>query len=386
MTTTIDIFDPESYTDVRRPAMEAAGLPFETYTSREWFEREIDRIFMSAWTLVCRADEIPEPGDYQYFEFLSEPIMIVRGKDGEVRAFSASCRHRGSPIVSESGKCSVFRCPYHSWTYALDGTLLGGPPEMQETKNFDKSGYGLTSIRLEEWAGFLFVNLSNDGPSLAEHLGDMPEKLSSYSLENMRTTHRLTYDVACNWKLYAENFMEEYHVATVHQKTIEEVLPTSVWEVEEVGGDYFSLYGRSPGSLALLKGDEGFEEMPGLAPKEKEGSYIILANPYNGFGFTVDMCWWVTIVPVSVEETRLQVGICFPEETTARDDFDQIAQNYYHRLDVTLGEDNAISELQQRGTRSRVNKRVGRLSYRERLVHDIANYVLDRVLEPVEAS
>ena len=376
------IFDPQLYEDVRAPAMRAGGLPFYTYTSDDWYDREMERIFSRDWIYVCRADEIPETGDYVFFEFLNEPIVVVRGKDMQIRAFSASCRHRGTPIVHESGNCRVFRCPYHSWTYALDGELLGGPPEMQETENFDKSAYGLIGIPCDAWDGFVFINLDREAKSLTEFLGDLPEKLHNYDLDEMRCTERWSYDLECNWKIYVENAMEEYHVATVHQKTIQETLPMSVWSVEDdPQGSYMSMYGKMPGSLALLKGDVGLPAINTLGEKEANGSYIILTLPNTTFGFTIDTCWWLQVIPVSPERSEIRVGAAFPRTSVERPDFEEIAQNYYKRWRTTLDEDNEISELQQRGVRTRLNYRVGRISYRETLVHEIANYVLDRVLD-----
>jgi choline monooxygenase len=380
------IFGPARYEDIRVAPMQAAGLPFYTYTSPEWFEREIDRIFMKEWIFACRVEDVPKAGDYHYFEFINEPVVIVRGKDEVIRAFSASCRHRGTPIVSDHGSCKILRCPYHSWTYALDGTLLGGPPEMHETENFDKSAYGLIPIRLEVWAGFVYITLNPAAAPLKEFLGDLPEKLAPYNLADMRVAWRTRYDLSCNWKIYVENAMEEYHVATVHLKTIQETLPMSAWGIDESHGEYMAMYGRMPGSLALLKGSEGFDEIATLGEKERNGSYIILTNPNTMFGFTVDTCWWLQILPVAPGKTTVLVGACFPSAACDRPDFKERASVYYERWRTTLEEDNAISELQQKGVRTRLNYRVGRLSHRELLVHTIANYILDRVVEDADVA
>jgi phenylpropionate dioxygenase-like ring-hydroxylating dioxygenase large terminal subunit len=377
---TTGLFNPKLYAATRRPTMEASGLPGWCYTSPDWYAREIDRLFFKEWLFVGRADQIPNPGDYMSLDILEEPLVIVRDQQQQVRAFSASCRHRGTRIVSGQGSCRTFRCPYHAWTYSLEGELLG-TPEMKQTKEFDRSRYGLVSVRLETWDGFLFINFDPNAASLGEFLGDLPATLARYRFADMVCTRVIFYDLACNWKVYVENAMEVYHVAFVHQKTIEEVLPTSVWSTVPSRGSYINLYGAAPGSLALLEGDRGFPPIQGLGDKELGGSYIPLIYPNTMLGVTVDCAWWLQILPTGPERTRVGVGSCFPRTTAARPDFAETAERYYKRWDATIPEDNWISELQQQGLRSRLN-RPGRYSYREELVHTIANYVLDRVLDP----
>jgi phenylpropionate dioxygenase-like ring-hydroxylating dioxygenase large terminal subunit len=375
-----DLFDPTRFAATRRPALEASGLPAFCYTSPAWYAREVERIFLREWIFVGRADQIPHPGDYLAVEIAGEPLVVVRDQQGEIRAFSASCRHRGTRIVSADGHARAFRCPYHAWTYALDGQLIGCA-EMQRTRDFDRSRYGLVPIALERWAGFLFVRLSPEGPGLAAFLGDLPERLAGYRLDEMVCTRRVTYDLACNWKVYVENAMEVYHVPFVHGKTIEETVPMSVWTEEEARGSYIILYGAAPGSLALLEGDEGFPPIEGLPEKLAAGSYIPLIYPSTMLGCTIDTMWWLQILPGGPERTWVTVGSCFPRATVARPDFATVAARYYTRWDTTIPEDNAISALQQQGLRARLS-RPGRYSYREVLVHDIATYVLDRVLDP----
>ncbi len=378
---TDSMFDPARFAATRRPAMEASSLPGFCYRSPEWYEREIERIFMREWLFVGREEQIPAPGDYFSMDLVEEPIVVVRGQDRRVRAFSASCRHRGTRIVEPGeGHCTAFRCPYHAWTYALSGELLGAP-EMQQTRQFDKRDFGLVPLAVDTWDGFLFVKFTPGGPGLSEFLGDLPDRLARYRMGDMVCTRRVTWDVACNWKVYVENAMEAYHVAFVHRKTIEETLPMNVWRAEEARGSYIILYGAAPGSLALLEGDSGFPMIEGLGQKELAGSYIPLIYPSTMLGCTVDCMWYLQILPAGPERTRVVVGSCFPRTTTQRSDFEQVASVYYKRWDATIPEDNWISERQQRGLRGRLT-RPGRFSYREDLVPAIANYVLDRVLPP----
>ena len=142
------MFSPTLYTAVRRPLLEAETMPPWCYTSPDFYEREVERIFHREWNFIGRADRIPNPGDYFTLEFAGVPLVVVRGRDGAVRAFSNVCRHRGARIMSGEGNAKSLRCPYHSWNYALDGRLERAP-EMHDTRGFDPGDYGLKPVRLE---------------------------------------------------------------------------------------------------------------------------------------------------------------------------------------------------------------------------------------------
>jgi phenylpropionate dioxygenase-like ring-hydroxylating dioxygenase large terminal subunit len=373
-----NLFDPARYADVRKPLLEAETLPPDCYISEDFFKREVETIFMKVWNFIGREDRVPNPGDYAAFEFVGVPIVLVRGRDKKVRAFSNSCRHRGAKVMQSDGNCTVMSCPYHAWTYAIDDGRLIGAMEMDETEGFAKKDFGLIELRLETWAGFLFINFDHEAAPLSDWLGDLPEVLASYNLETMVTTRRVEYDLDCNWKVYVENAMESYHVPTVHQQTLQKQnrdhnppIPTN--------GEYCGLLTRHTGSRALLPGAKGFPYIPTLEGPAAEGTYYVLINPSTMFGLTFDCMWWLELHPVSAEKTKLIVGSCFPKETTERDDFDELVGNYYDRWEKSIVEDNVISDIQQIGLRSPFVK-PGRFSYMEPLVHTIDNWVLDRVL------
>src|SRR5262249_45082868 len=148
-----------------------------------------------------------------------DPVIIVRDRNDKVRAFANCCRHRGTRLLDGKGNCRVITCPYHGWSYALDGNLVGSPA-MEKTLNFDKKTYGLHGLRLETWDGFIFVSFDASVPSLSEYLGDLPERLRSYNMADMVCVRRREYNLACNWKIYLENAMEDYHTPTVHRQSI----------------------------------------------------------------------------------------------------------------------------------------------------------------------
>jgi phenylpropionate dioxygenase-like ring-hydroxylating dioxygenase large terminal subunit len=376
-----DIFDPSLYESVRRPPLEAETLPPWAYTSQEFYDREVDRIFMKVWNFVGRADHIPDPGDYFTLDFVGVPIVIVRDGAGRVRAFVNSCRHRGSILVDGEGRCRAFKCPYHSWVYSLEGELLGAP-EMDRTVAFDPARYPLMPIRLETWAGFLFVNFDPNAEPLTSYLGDLPDNLAGHTGADLVCVRRKVYALKCNWKLFAENAKESYHIATVHRKTINQYASTEIakYDAVAVRGQYAMSYAQHPGtSMALLKGDAGFPVMETLVGRAREGTFSPFIFPSTYIAATIDTVWYLELHPQGPDRTILVHGACFPRTVVARPDFDEVVKNYYKRWDITIEEDNAISEMQQRGVSSPISSQ-GRFCFRESVVHQIDNWVLDRVL------
>ncbi|MBS0224064.1 MAG: aromatic ring-hydroxylating dioxygenase subunit alpha [Proteobacteria bacterium] len=371
------ILEPNLYQGVRKPVDEAETLPTTSYYSEEFYKAEVDKLFMKVWNFVGRDDCVPKPGDYFTIDFAGVPIILTRDQSNRVRAFANTCRHRGCQIVEGSGNSKALVCPYHGWTYGLSGELLAAP-EMQLTKNFDRGDYGLKPIRLETWEGFLFVNFDPAAGSLMEYLGDLPERLRSYNFADMKMTRRKEYMLACNWKIYVENAMEAYHVPMVHMKTLHKQRRETPPPVPSKG-NWVGLYVKHKGSRALLDGDVGFPPIKTLEGMAAEGSHYPLIYPSTMFGCTTDCMWWLELHPQGPEKTKLIVGSCFPKETVARDDFDEVVERYYKRWDISIPEDNAISELQQKGIRSPLAS-AGRLSHMEPLVHSIANWTLDKVL------
>ena len=371
------LFAPSSYGGVRRGLLEAETMPAWCYTSERFYRREVERIFMKVWNFIGRGDRIAKAGDYFTLEFAGVPVIVVRGTDGEVRAFANTCRHRGSLVAVGEGNCRAFRCPYHSWAYGLDGALLSAP-EMEQSAGFDGQAHGLVALRLESWGGFLFLNFDAEAASLRSYLGDLPEVLAAYNFDDMVCVRRKQYDIACNWKIYVENAMEAYHVPTVHRSTLQRQKGAFA-QPQPTRGAWIALFKEHEGSRALLTGDVGFPRIESLDGNAAKGTYYPLIYPSTMFGATTDCMWWLELHPLSATRTRLIVGSCFPRKTVARHDFDEVVQRYYKRWDISVPEDNAISALQQKGLTSPFN-RAGRLSHLEPLVHAIDNWVLDRVV------
>ena len=376
MTTTENMFDPVHYEKARLPLLDAETLPPWCYTSQQFYDREVDRIFKRTWNFLGREDEVANPGDYVTHDLFGESVIVIRDRAGKVRAFVNSCRHRGTRLLQGKGSCRAITCPYHGWGYNLNGDLVG-IPGMEETHDFDRQQYGLHPIRLETWDGFIFVNFRADAAGLMDHLGDLPERLKSYSLADMVCVRRREYDLACNWKIYIENAMEDYHTPVVHKQSI----GAQITSPEISRGEWGGIYMPAERTIAVLPADLGhaFPPISTLSGKPAEGTYFLVIYPCTFFATTQDCMWWLQQFPQGPERTKLIIGSCFPRATVARSDFAERLQYYFKRWDKSVPEDNAISEFQQLGIRSSY-ARPGRLSAREPLVRDIANWVLDRAL------
>jgi phenylpropionate dioxygenase-like ring-hydroxylating dioxygenase large terminal subunit len=377
-----NIFDPKHYEGVRKPLLEAETMPAFTYTSPEFYQREVNRIWHKIWNFIGSADQIANNGDYFTLSFTGVPVIVLRDQDGQIRAFANTCRHRGSELLEGRGNCKLIVCPYHSWSYELNGKLRGAP-DMDKTAAFNKSDYALTPIAVDTWGNFLFINFDPHPEPLKKHLGNLPEKLGPYRLESMALARRKTYELDCNWKLFVENAKESYHIATVHRATINQYASAKAagYWVEEATGDYVVTFAQHEGSMALLKGATGFPTIESLyGRREAGGTYAPLLYPSTYLACTIDCAWYLEMHPISANKTRMVHGALFPRDRLERPDFEQIASNYYQRWDITIEEDILASVRQQRGLETPFAP-PGRFSHREPLVHQIDNWILDRVID-----
>jgi choline monooxygenase len=369
------LFDPDLYASVRKPLLEAEALPAWCYTSDEFYRREVESIFGKCWNFVARVDELPSPGSYLVFDLIGESVIIVRDQDNEVRAFVNSCRHRGTRLLEGTGECRLITCPYHAWAFAPSGKLVAAPG-MEDSKNFNFNEWGLIPVRLETWAGYMFICFDTKAPPLNEYLGDLPEKFASYNLDEMICVRRQEYELACNWKIFVENAIEDYHTPTVHRKSIGK----QVTEREDTRGNWDAIHHPSDKTIAILPGDTTpFPHIEGLTGRTATGTYFTAIYPSTFFATTQDCMWWLQTIPLGPRRMRVIHGACFPRSTVARGDFGDVVERYYRRWDKSIPEDNGIAEQQQAGLESSL-ARPGRLSIREPLVHAMANWILDRVL------
>ena len=191
-------------------------LPARAYVERDVFEAELDNVFARSWIFVCPERVVAEPGSFATANVAGEPVAVVRGDDGELRALSNVCRHRAMQILSGTGRCpKVLRCPYHGWTYRQDGQLAA-VPEARGFAALDREGVRLPTFRVESLAGLVFVSLDGDLPPLAEWFGDARERLESLGIAGLKAKGPLVVEYPYNWKNLADNYLEGYHIPIGH--------------------------------------------------------------------------------------------------------------------------------------------------------------------------
>ena len=197
-------------------------LPAPLYFRPETLEDEKKRLFPSTWQVVGHLRQAASPGDYFTVDLIGEPLLIARGEDGKLRAFYNVCRHRAGNPASGCGNRKLFRCGYHGWTYRLDGSLIS-TPEFEGVEDFNPREFGLAPVRVEEWFNLIFVNLDPEARPLCECLGEMPVQAGKFDFAAMKFSERRTYEMNCNWKTYIDNYLEGYHVPSVHPSLNREI-------------------------------------------------------------------------------------------------------------------------------------------------------------------
>lgn len=201
------------------PFERARAMPPEVYTSEAFLQAELDRVFRREWLCLGRADALAEPGDYLAWDIAGQPVAVVRDRDGALRALSNVCLHRMSTLLQGRGRVRAIVCPYHAWTYNLDGSLRGAPA-MTRNEAFDRNNYRLPELRCEEWLGWVFVTLNPDAEPVASGLAEVAEMVGDFGMEGYVETFFESHVWDTNWKVLAENFMESYHLPVCHAATI----------------------------------------------------------------------------------------------------------------------------------------------------------------------
>jgi Rieske 2Fe-2S family protein len=351
-------------------------LPARYYTDAGVFQREMDRFFWNMWIGVGRAEEVACPGDYVLRSIAGDSVIVTRGPDTRVRAFFNVCRHRGTRLCIEAhGRFDgSIQCPYHAWTYGLDGALVAAP-NMEGVAGFDKAQYPLTSLAVAEWEGHLFLNGAASPASLDGQLGELPGKMRPWSMGDLKRARRITYDVKANWKLIIANYSECMHCPVIHpalQKLSHYLSGRNDPATPTYVGGRMDL--REGVGTMNTDGQLRRPTLPGLSSDEHRRQVLYYALlPNLLLSLHPDYVMTHTLWPVACDRTEIVCEWHFHPEAIEAAGFDPAdAVDFW---DMTNRQDWHVSELAQLGISSRGYER-GPYSDREGLLWDF-----DRIVE-----
>jgi choline monooxygenase len=346
--------------DPAAPLAAASTIPADWYVDPRVADLERPAVFGRTWQLAGRLDQVQRAGEFVSCVIADEPIVVVRGADGVLRAFFNVCRHHAAAVVTEPQGCAhQLRCPYHGWTYSLDGSLKG-TPDFAEVAHFDRASHGLVPLEVDVWEGWIFVKIEAGGASLADYLGqDLRHRIGTLHVTDLKWAERRHYVLGCNWKVFVDNYLDGgYHVPHLH-KGLDSVLDYSAYTIEL--GERFCLQssplvvtGADPKTEAVRLGDRAsyFWIHPNLM--------------INCYGTAMDTN---LVIPRGVDRTEVVFDFFFADVSGESGDRNTASIEISQQIQ---DEDVAICESVQRGLMSRAY-RAGRLSVRreagEQLFH-----------------
>jgi Rieske 2Fe-2S family protein len=351
---------------------DSEGVPGRTlepryFTSDEVFARETERIFAQRWLYAGRAEQVDAPGRYFLFEAGDESVIVVRDSDGVVRAFHNHCRHRGTCLLTDA-RGEIARhitCPYHSWSYALDGELVGAP-NMRETPGFVAQEHSLLEVAMRVWEGAVFICFAEEPQPFDEIFAPVLERFRPWGLEALRVAHREVYDVASNWKLITHNFSECYHCPTVHP-FLNELSPYRDTDNDLETGPFLGgpmRMARAGGSMTA-SGERCADPLPGVEGDDLRNVYYYLMFPNHLLGLHPDFVLSFRLDRVAPARSRVICEWLFHPSAIEREEFDpKDAIDFWND---TNRQDWRICELTQRGVSSRASRQ-GRYSSLESLL------------------
>lgn len=356
------------------PFEQARAMPTEVYTSEEFEQEELEHIFRKDWYCVGRADALGNPGDYVSCELAGQPIVVLRDKSGELKAHSNVCLHRMSTLLHGRGNTKSIVCPYHAWTYNLDGTLRGAPA-MTLNDGFCKKSYKLPTVRCEEWLGWVFVNLDPEAPPVAEQLAPVAEMIGGYNMSNYTEAFYEEHVWDTNWKVLAENFMESYHLPVCHAGTIGGLskLEDMICPPGEPAFNYHTIL--KDDSLRIAMAHPNNDRLKG---DERRTTYLLALYPSLMITLTPGYFWYLSLHPKGPGQVHIRFGggmsNDFADDPDANENFTELKT----LLDDVNIEDRGCTEKVFRGLSSDLAT-PGHLSHLERPNYDFAHYLMARI-------
>jgi phenylpropionate dioxygenase-like ring-hydroxylating dioxygenase large terminal subunit len=333
--------------------LDGMSLPGWLYHDPEFFEAEKQAFLRAAPQVVCHVSDVAHPGDWSTLEYLGESVIVIRGDDGEVRAFSNVCRHRGSRLVDGSAGCAnVLTCPYHAWSYGRDGRLVG-VPHRQEYPGLETETHGLFPVALENWRGFLFVTLEPGAPSVAEMMAPYDDEVAPYRFEDLRAIGRLTLRPrTLNWKTIADNYSDHLHIAVGHPGLTRlfgrNYRIDAEKNVDRMQGDLVDKESANPAERAYQRFLPAVEHLP---PSHQRKWLYYKLFPNVAFDIYPDQVDFMQFLPVSATETMIrEISYALPDDRREM----KVARHLNWRINRRVNaEDTELIARVQRGMESR---------------------------------
>jgi glycine betaine catabolism A len=349
-----------------------ATLPGSAYTNPGEYALDQRRLFHGSWFCALRADALAQPRRFRVVDVAGESVIVLRDERGILRAFFNVCRHRGSRLCDVGGQLpSAIRCPYHAWSYALDGRLVG-TPNVPADERLDRELLGLVPVALDVWQGFVWLNLSGEAGPLDAHVrrwsSDDPHQWQRYGLAELVTGATRDYDVHANWKIIVENYNECLHCPTVHPSLVSVVPLYRFGEVEESPGEGGNGNRLADGLTSFSDtGHSSLPTLPGLSAEDANTFFGLTVLPNLIVNFHSDNVSTFHLFPLAADRTRVVCDYLFRPETVAAERFDPSeVVDFRHRLAL---EDWEVCERAQQGAGSSAFAAGGVLPYADRYVH-----------------
>jgi phenylpropionate dioxygenase-like ring-hydroxylating dioxygenase large terminal subunit len=356
---------------------DAWTLPPAAYTDPDLYALEVERIQRKSWMPVGRVDQVPKPGDYICLTLFDQPVMLVRGTDGEVRVMSRVCLHRAAPIAEGTGNRKLFSCPYHAWSYATDGQLIRAPM-MEGAEGFDEKDCKLPELRTEIWEGFVMVNLDDEAAPFAPQVAAYQSTFANYKLDEMVILKTLEFDSPWNWKVLVENFMEAYHHIAIHKDTLEPAYPAKDSKIPDADGPYSILH--MPAPEPHPENSDGLPMIEGLEEWQKNDLIATVLFPHFLLAFQGTSATWYQVMPSASDRLLLKIHFLVPKASADLPNIDEIAEGAGALLSIIHHEDIAANDMVWDGLNAPLTSQ-GRLSPFERGIWQLNQWWLGEMVK-----
>ena len=320
-------------------------LPPEAYYQQEWFALEGRRLFRRTWNFVGETRDLEGTGAYLTADIGGAPVLVLRDKQGRLRAFHNVCRHRGAKLLDGSGHCSAIVCPYHRWRYDLDGALNNVPQQARELAELERSDWGLLPVAVAEWAGLVFVNPDGRAPELLDWLAGIPELLGAFEPERLKVVTAGAYEFRANWKFYIENHVDWYHLWYTHPKTLR-MWDHHAGEMLQTGAHWASF---EPAAKTEATMTPALATIDGLDERQRQnGAHLVFPNLtlFTGAGYFATGL----VQPLGPERARMHFrALVSPEQEVTPELSASMLQAF---REITEVEDADMTERLQAAVRS----------------------------------